>query len=1476
MSLEPLTPAAGVGNDNDQDWGWGSRFAIRDSRFAVRVALAFFALLMVGCSGPADVENVGEHSEALTAAKPVPSTLTIALPGNLAPQATPLAATKSLRIADRASILKKSSGYATVVNTGDGPTRLGVDARSGSIWSGGKVTLAPRAMVDGFVKSAKGLQREPGSVVTGTTDAAATLSPLRQSTWQVSFPPNTGGRVDLQPNGQRQLSPGGYASVNAKAGATLTLSSGTYGFDSLMLEPTAKVVIDDRAGPVVVYVRGGFTFRGQVQKQGDLESTKPQFLVVAFCGAFIEAPFKGTVVTPTSSLVLQPLNGRGAHYGAFFGQDVSVEPGVVIHHQAFPWSTLLPPTETVMTDAPVILKPSLTGDISKNEPGANVTEVTSDVPVDFAIPRDIWVSSGNAGRGSLRFSFRLGSGSTTVCAYRGGSSVETPTSDLDVAKGRRYLLVSCTDGHIAGQSASANWFSLEVVSSAPNFKETAVDLQFGRGCSGSLAPPLTPEEVVVLRDNYDWRTVNALPEMDPDGTPALWHGMIYIDRKEQLQALDRWRVYWSAIPFSSGYMDGMVGKCGRVEHATDGKGVVVYAIFPAKLFNILRTFSIEAVLKNAAPPFKFVVPSTPDEAGFTNSDGSVKYSALASSGYHKWLATRAEQLPWFGSSFISAVTKPFAHAANWIDDHIIDAATDVVEAKFSYVGSAWDSFVDWTANALDNTWETVQVGLGNLIEVVGGDSIKVTLDVDIVSRDRFIKGPIVRGWGPNDPGGRRPKLVPNGIFVSIRQWGWGIVPVLNQARLPADGHVVIEALEDGEGRNGKGLCFELENDDALMTSDWIPNEVCDFDGPVYDDFEHDTTNHLVTNQKDLHALTQFTDGANYMRTVVGFEPKQMAVLIGWAATNMTKLVNSPREAIAADEKGDSRAMTLCLDFPGVGSASITQIGTFLGGYVGMTAASLWQKDLWWPDDNDPSTDSRGVATHEYGHFAMCSLLFEKAAGEFGLGGPAALTGLMARVTEGANGEQRSNKAGVITESWADAFTMQVAGGANYVKAENATKSSNDPKFDGYAMGFCTEPNCMEFNYRGIGDYAPGSAGSAQYNDEIAKVLSTIHDAFDSSDSSRRLTAAPSNGDVWAWDASQTQLVFSPTGYLAVADEPAGLSGVGWQTWVEKWLARGGAVDYDAYLGALSDAMDAQGNSWCSRCEVFAIHEAASGNGIPQTYVTSNFSTLHGRWSSCLTGQVAGYVGAPPEAYLNVDSSCQACPLHSFADGGICTPCAADQVARGTSCLTCLDGTIPDSASNECVGCAATEVSINGACAPCGVGRFADHTVNACVICPADALVDVSSLLTCGPVTVDTMPSSVVNDPCPSEFWLEVSHLEAAGPKGCDYLTLSATPKITTGAQCRGRDVTMSVFDSSLTSLFSGSSSGVWHEGTSTSGDLALDLSYCSYSLEHTLPGADLAGLGSVRVLAEAREDFFGFRRPSPATITVQVGDDPPR
>src|SRR5690606_10577298 len=116
-----------------------------------------------------------------------------------------------------------------------------------------------------------------------------------------------------------------------------------------------------------------------------------------------------------------------------------------------------------------------------------------------------------------------------TCTYQGGSSVAHPVTELDRAKGLRYMFSSCTGGIKPGGEYLVDWVRVEVVSADPESLGTAVSVPVGRGCDATLPPPMTPEEVVVMRENFDWRTVDALPETDPEGHPALWHALIYLD-----------------------------------------------------------------------------------------------------------------------------------------------------------------------------------------------------------------------------------------------------------------------------------------------------------------------------------------------------------------------------------------------------------------------------------------------------------------------------------------------------------------------------------------------------------------------------------------------------------------------------------------------------------------------------------------------------------------------------------------------------------------------------------------------------------------------------------------------------------------------------------------------------------------------------------------------------------------------------------
>ena len=97
-----------------------------------------------------------------------------------------------------------------------------------------------------------------------------------------------------------------------------------------------------------------------------------------------------------------------------------------------------------------------------------------------------------------------------------------------------------------------------------------------------------------MRDSFTWDTMPKLPETDVEGIPRCSTGSStsiegtdggagpdahLLERAADLRALH-------VRP---------ARKCGRVEHATDGRGVVVYALFPAKVFNIMRDFGIQAM-----------------------------------------------------------------------------------------------------------------------------------------------------------------------------------------------------------------------------------------------------------------------------------------------------------------------------------------------------------------------------------------------------------------------------------------------------------------------------------------------------------------------------------------------------------------------------------------------------------------------------------------------------------------------------------------------------------------------------------------------------------------------------------------------------------------------------------------------------------------------------------------------------------------
>ena len=1133
----------------------------------LRLSLPLF-LPLIACVGERADRDTVDVVSAVTTNQTL-SQLHLDLPNGTTPGRFVVAAAGSLKIDDRALLRDSMGQSADASNTGTTITQVGVSGKVGDLFSQASVDLRGNAIVDGSLTTAGGLSQQPGSVIKGAVKTGTPITPLAVSSWSPVVPSGTGSNLTLQPNQTQTINPGAYAQVTVNAGAVLHLRPGTYKLAGLDLESGAKLVLDSVAQPTSIYVTGTLIYRGLIlDAKNANDNDLPLLMVVLGTNAVqIDPVFRGTLFVPNASLSVGP----GTHYASFFARDVELRPDTIVELRRFQWTKVLPQTKVSWTDAPVVLTASRNYTTGVDTPA----QKTVSPAVTFTIPDYIYVRTGNSGNGQVEFTFVTPTSTKVTCTYHGEARLPHPVTDLERMRGRRYRITGCDNGYQLGQTATGRTFTLRVVSGdAEDLSgKTSVALHLGGGCSDVLPAPLAAEEVVAIRDNFSWDTIAKLNETDVQGHPALFHGMIYVENKAQLAALDRLRVFWSPQPISERYMSGLRGKCGRVEHATDGRGVVVYAVFPARLFNVMRDFAIQAKHGNVAPPFKFILPSPPQQPGFVNSDGSLSYAALGSSQYLEWLQTHPGQAGWFDDA-VDFVSDTATDAWNWTKDKIVDPAVHYGEYGFDYVVNGFDFAIDFTANFLDNSWEAIQQGLQEFV-LVFSDKINVHLQITMLNRDPlFVPGStMVRAWGPADASGNRPNLVPAAANVRVRQWGWGFLPVMDQAELGDNGQVTLEAVKGASGRGGD-LCIEMDTDYGMMTSDFIPNEVCDFAQGRYGDYQDDINDVLSINEPDLFAFTQVKDSSDYFKTVIGTDSYTYDILTGWIANEMTSTFN----------KGKHNPLTLCLDFPSLSASTITSAAIGLGAAgllggpvvagivttVGLFGASLIEKDVWWPDadDSDDTRSSRGVMTHEYGHFSMCSLLFAE-------NGPPGLTGLINRIFEG-QADSRDDEIAQMCEGWADTFAMQVVGGSNYVVTPNATSGM---------MGFCEGSPCMDINFVGGGD-----ASGNPFTDELARFETLFYDAFDRTDSTTRFTNAVANGDYWRANAQSGLLELSPIPYLANQDEKVSLPGPAWRTWAKHWLQHGLTPDHNDVMHGLIDTMGDQGFKWCDVCDLLALHD----------------------------------------------------------------------------------------------------------------------------------------------------------------------------------------------------------------------------------------------------------------------------------------------
>ncbi|MES1183828.1 MAG: DNRLRE domain-containing protein [Myxococcales bacterium] len=332
---------------------------------------------------------------------------------------------------------------------------MGNDARSGTILSQPAVTLGDRARVEGNVQSGGAINPGNQSVVTGTStpNTAVAFDPW---SWTVNFPASSQNVVVPQA-GSTPISPGSFENVTVNNQGTLRLSTGTYYLNSFDLEPQAKIAVDTVAGPVLIYVRTGFTWRGAVNFTGPSDR-----LLVGYAGTdsiALETPFTGTFVAPDATVRLAV--GATSHTGAFFAKNLQLDPDVRVTRLPFAgWSgfqfDVVPRFECVQT-APNGTKVATFGYFNPNATRQVVpvgtTNKFSIAPVDRRQPTTFLPGAQSA-------NFAIGYTSTAPSWQLLGT-----TASIDTTKvcNNSYEVAALKDATLSSASPNANFGSATTV-----------------------------------------------------------------------------------------------------------------------------------------------------------------------------------------------------------------------------------------------------------------------------------------------------------------------------------------------------------------------------------------------------------------------------------------------------------------------------------------------------------------------------------------------------------------------------------------------------------------------------------------------------------------------------------------------------------------------------------------------------------------------------------------------------------------------------------------------------------------------------------------------------------------------------------------------------------------------------------------------------------------------------------------------------
>ncbi len=1099
--------------------------------------------------------------------------------------------------ADSGFFLTSAEGSISVGNGGAVPS---LAALGGAIVNAG-------AVVQGDILADAISTIDSGGSVSGEVSSDSGLSPALRIPLQIAFPPVSGKNVVVEAGGKRILLPGDYGKITVTDGGVLYLSAGTYQFREVDFQAGSKVFAATEDGWTKLEISGSAAFNGTITGLGSDRDS-----ILALCGGTgavsVSGAFNGVLLAPSTKVIV----AGGTHQAFFYGNDVDVINGASISPFGGSWTRHLveAPSEPVFS--------TFTSDTVGSTLVASTEStgvITRGGPFDFTVPSSLPVEYGNAGNHSATLELTLSGGGIVSCEYKGGSAVPHPTSLAEKAAGKNYNFVSCDDDTPAGATVTVTRVELTVSGDADaENPRTGVRVGLDDSCGGMLPQPIDPALSRQMIENFSWSNATHVPERLPTGEVALYYAYIYFEDQEDVDNAQRLLIHTQSLPLFQGEMAKYAGQCGTIGMEGDGEGIFAFAVLPGLLYNkILDARTHPDIPEEQREVFRAIIlREPPNNAGTVG--GALKYEALADAGFR-----------YMGLSELPD-----------------DAALDEL-VYGAGVASAIIDALEWIGNAARDVSRELVVFLGTIDKFING-SHSMTIDLDVRNLDdpdfesngssRFADDRMIAAWGA--PGIR--EIAPSGsqtTLYAITQHAhtlWQPVLSAYKDRLDANGKAYLEVPNQANGSvEVVGLCFELRNDAARLTSHLLRDESCNFKLGQSDvnDFENES---ITVKQRlkveSLAQLTEVTDSYKYMKHIVGVTPKQMKVLRG---------------ALAYLLSPDGRVWVSCLDYGNLLADQVFESATGLAGPIGLAYQVLAGNDVYFPPKDSNTT--RGVISHEYGHYALCALS-EETNGKV-------LAAATKTFDSWTGNLDAGNESRVLNEAFADFFAYQVVGGVSYLKFPDSTGSAIN-----------SLPGYFTFNYG-----PPGLDRNRNYSEWIPLqptnyptmtpaafarlnwAASIWQDLFDGHGKTR---GAPTSGDWWDLDASGklvTSLVADPD-----QDESVALMGDRLVTFSEKFFDAtdaSGSYTYEAFEQGVVETMQESGVTWCNQCELMAP------NYLTQAALLADGK--RGQMHACLSGTLGDLVGPPPMQIEDMNAwTCQPCPPgQGMSENGYCHACGAD-------------------------------------------------------------------------------------------------------------------------------------------------------------------------------------------------------------------------